>query len=557
MRRLPLDCLFALCILAPATRAELFPAEVAIIAARGNAQSEQLAAYYAQVRGVPVEHICLVDLPAGDECPRETWEATIRHALRAWLAEHDPKHKLRCLVTIWGVPLAIGAAAPTAALAAYEGFLVDERRERFAALRAAIDECNKLAPASAITTDAGVAAEGPASPGDAIDDSAAPVEMRRQLENTLEAAFAAAQARIAALPEGVERDAANVRLQQLIAAAGGAGVIVQNLDLQLRARPEADPALQAEFHRIRGGGAAWNEARQLLEQRPPSIDRDVPILALVDRMGGHLAVVAWLDEQIAVTTRDETAASFDSELALIHWPAGYELLGSQPNYLHSSYDRSPLRRAFPTLMVARLDAPTFALAKELVDAALAAERDGLRGTAYFDARGLAAPGEQIVEPRAPAAFDGALLATAAALRDGTNMEVVLDDKPPPFPSGACPDAALYCGWYSLGKYVDAFAWQQGAIAYHLGGGEAARLHDPDTQRWCKRLLEDGVAATIGAVDQPQLASYPRPDEFFAALVRGDLTLAEAYWQTLPRASDPMALLGDPLYRPFKNRTAGR
>jgi uncharacterized protein (TIGR03790 family) len=133
------------------------------------------------------------------------------------------------------------------------------------------------------------------------------------------------------------------------------------------------------------------------------------------------------------------------------------------------------------------------------------------------------------------------------------MSVVVDEKPTLFQPGQCPNAALYCGWYSLGNYIDAFEWQTGAVAYHLASNELATLHDAGSQVWCKRLIEDGAAATIGPVYEPYLITFPRPDEFFAYLLRGDLTLVECYYKTLPVNSWMMALVGDPLYRPFKNR----
>lgn len=555
MFRLIFACLFALGALASATRAELVPAEVAIIAARGNRESTQLAEYYAKVRGIPANHICLVDLPAGEECSREEWTAQVRPAIRQWLAKHDPDAKLRCLVTTWGVPLSIGPAEPTDGLRAYQRFLAGERQARIDLLLAVIQQFNALAPASGITTDAvGAGQSRPAAAAEVkFDDKQTPARQLESLETALESALKTAQARIAAMPEGPARTSAQGPLQQQLAAVGGVSVILQNLGQQLRANPL--PAMQSEFDRLRGAAAAWVEARAVLEQRPVSIDRDAAILGIVERLGGHFAVIRWLDEQIAVAARNETASSFDSELAIVHWNDGYELLRWQPNYLRFEYTNSHLRRAFPTLLVARLDAPTLALAKGLVDATIAAEKAGLQGRAYFDARGLAPAGQSNVEPGSSADFDRALVAAAAGFRENTTIETTLDEQPPPFAPQACPNAALYCGWYSLGKYVDAFDWQPGAVAYHVGGSEAARLHDAASQRWCKRLLEEGVAATIGAVAEPTASAYPRPDEFFAALLRGDLSLGEAYWQTIPSTSWSMMLIGDPLYRPYKNRRA--
>ena len=131
------------------------------------------------------------------------------------------------------------------------------------------------------------------------------------------------------------------------------------------------------------------------------------------------------------------------------------------------------------------------------------------------------------------------------------MEVVLNESPQLFQPGECPDAALYCGWYSLAKYVDAFDWRPGPSPIILASAEAITLRQPESQVWCKRLLEDGVCATIGPVAEPYLVAFPRPNEFFSLLLEGDRTLVECYYQTKPFNSWMMTLIGDPLYRPFK------
>ena len=95
------------------------------------------------------------------------------------------------------------------------------------------------------------------------------------------------------------------------------------------------------------------------------------------------------------------------------------------------------------------------------------------------------------------------------------------------------------------------------MAYHLASSEATTLREPGSQAWCKRMIEDGVAATIGPVYEPYLMSFPRPEQFFGVLLKGDLTLVEAYYKTLPFNSWMMTLIGDPLYRPFKNYKVAR
>ena len=57
------------------------------------------------------------------------------------------------------------------------------------------------------------------------------------------------------------------------------------------------------------------------------------------------------------------------------------------------------------------------------------------------------------------------------------------------------------------------------------------------------------------VEEPFLASFPKPDDFFSLLLTGKYTLAEVYYRTNPLNSWVMVLVGDPLYNPFKKKPA--
>jgi len=70
--------------------------------------------------------------------------------------------------------------------------------------------------------------------------------------------------------------------------------------------------------------------------------------------------------------------------------------------------------------------------------------------------------------------------------------------------------------------------------------------------WCKTMLEKGVAATLGSVDEPYLDAFPAPEVFFGCLLDGG-ALVDCYTISNPFWSWQMILLGDPLYRPFKAR----
>ena len=66
------------------------------------------------------------------------------------------------------------------------------------------------------------------------------------------------------------------------------------------------------------------------------------------------------------------------------------------------------------------------------------------------------------------------------------------------------------------------------------------------------MIQNGVSATVGAVNEPLLGAFPLPDEFFPLLLTGKYTVAECYWRTVPMASWRLTLICDPLYNPFKN-----
>ncbi|MHC4648832.1 MAG: TIGR03790 family protein [Planctomycetota bacterium] len=90
------------------------------------------------------------------------------------------------------------------------------------------------------------------------------------------------------------------------------------------------------------------------------------------------------------------------------------------------------------------------------------------------------------------------------------------------------------------------------MGYHIASLEAENLRDPNSSRWCPAMLADGITATLGAVAEPYLHSFPEPKAFFLQLFDGRC-LVEAYYLTKPFNSWQLVLIGDPLYRPFKRR----
>jgi uncharacterized protein (TIGR03790 family) len=243
-----------------------------------------------------------------------------------------------------------------------------------------------------------------------------------------------------------------------------------------------------------------------------------------------------LENRIRGLTKSDHRSSFDSELAMV-MVEDYNLKGWIPNPLFIGFrDRKPPIGKGSVLMVSRLDGPTEEVVRRIMRDSLETEKQGLKGTAYFDAR-WPKRGEQKREKRKEKSgygyYDGSIHLIAEKIQALGSMPVVVDDKPELFQPGDCPDAALYCGWYSLAKYVDAFEWKAGAVGYHIASSECTTLKQENSQVWCKRMLEEGVAATLGPVGEPYVQSFPVPEVFFGLLTDGRLALAECYMLSLP------------------------
>ena len=167
------------------------------------------------------------------------------------------------------------------------------------------------------------------------------------------------------------------------------------------------------------------------------------------------------------------------------------------------------------------------------------EARGLKGNFYIDSGSKHSP-----------AYNKNLQYLYTLARSNTSLNVVYDDEPAVFQAGTCPNAAMYVGWYSLRNYVPAFTWAEGAVGWHVASFEAEDLRNPDSNIWCVKMIQNGVTATLGAVGEPFLGSFPLPQDFFGFLLTGKYTLAECYWATVPSVSWRLTLIGDPLYRPF-------
>jgi len=238
-------------------------------------------------------------------------------------------------------------------------------------------------------------------------------------------------------------------------------------------------------------------------------------------------------------------AAVDSELSLLPlFDQGIRLFGPVNNLLYGANEGLQINPLGGLLIVARLDGPSPAIARGLVDRALEAESQGLWGRAYFDARGLT-NGEYKMGDE--------WIRAAAACARRLGFETVLNDSPPTFsPSFPLSHVALYAGWYDShvsGPFTrPKVEFMPGAIAYHLHSFSGHEIRNA-TQYWVGPLLDKGATATMGCVYEPYLAGTPNLAVFFARLL-GGFSFGEAAYASQSMLSWQTTVVGDPLYRPF-------
>jgi uncharacterized protein (TIGR03790 family) len=242
--------------------------------------------------------------------------------------------------------------------------------------------------------------------------------------------------------------------------------------------------------------------------------------------------------------RDEAAV--DSELALL--PLIEEKLPLAGPYRNPVYTTTNAAMLAPTngvLLVTRLDGPSAAIARGLVDKALQGEADGLWGRAYFDLRNITDPGYKLGDD---------WIRGASEVCRHLGFETVVDENPGTFPAGfPMSQIAIYIGWYDggvSGPFTQpTVEFMPGAFAYHLHSFSAATLRSA-SQNWVGPLLAKGATITMGCVTEPYLTGTPDVAVFTARFVYSGFTFGEAAYAGQPWLSWQTTVVGDPLYRPF-------
>jgi len=541
---------------APASGA-LEPEEVLVVANAVSAESVALANSYASARSIPKRNILLLKTSTAFRVSRRAYETGIRQPIIRALLERRLRERIRGVVLMWGVP---GRIRPGAATTTAPASQVAARTLRDIYAAAAEKAHYRLQMNYSLLPSVAGSFPKPRTDGLTPVAKLFPLPPPRppkklmdldDLNKKLRRLLARKEVAVSMLADPKKKQIAQRQMMAMhLDIYGLKGLIAYIRDAKVA---DAPPLKQLQVQSTDAEGEL-NDIRR----REHTLQNARARLDLLAKTGGLALVSGYARQQAGIKSPresdrrktgplEQTGASVDSELALLWWPK-YPAKGMKPNPLHWRMAAALGRKKLPpTLMTARIDGPSAADAKRIIADSVAVEKVGLKGVFYIDA-GLI---PRFTRGKGYRAYDKRLRALHSFVSARTSMKVVLDTGPALFKPGACPDAALYAGWYSLKKYVPAFKWNRGAVGWHTASLEAADLRNPNSPQWCPRMLRNGVAATVGPVAEPLLHAFPAPEEFYPLLLTGKYTIAECYWRTTTATSWQMMLIADPLYNPFK------
>lgn len=525
------------CFCASASAA-LTAGDLALICNRQVPASVELAKYYAKQRGVEENRIIELDLPDNEIIPATRLDPDVIFPIRQALTERGLRSQVKCLVTFYGVPLKIGPRTNQPAEAKELRDLTEQRDPIMAKILAAVTALEKSISA--------------------VDPSYRPASAAEpnQLFHRADTAIARAQELIRQPNDNeIRRKILGSYLDAVVQLRGMAGLLrsgsadLLNFVTTMPATMPTGTNQEKWEEMAQQVNEANAEAQRLIARRDDPQAR-ARLRELTGRYLGLIESYRMFSAHIDYLS-PEALKALDSELPLL-WIYAYNRQQVLSNPL--KWD-APGRGQAHTLMVMRLDGPQSGTAKDIIMACVAAEKQGgLEGTFAIDSRGLASrsPDGKV---DAYGDYDQRLRDLAELVQRHGHMSVMHDDQPAVFKPQAAKNIALYCGWYSVRKYVPSFEFVPGAVGFHVASYEMISLRDEKENGWCRGLLKDGIAATLGPVDEPYLSAFPDPVEFFSLLLTGKYPLGEVFWLTTPTINWKMTMIGDPLYNPYAQKPA--
>lgn len=512
----------------------LEPDELVLVCNRRVPASVQLATFYAQARNVPADRIVELDLPDGEQISADKVDRDLIIPLRQAILDRNLKSKTKCLLTFYGVPLRVGPWVATPQETAELMALKQQNEELSAKAARAVskleDRIKTLDPAFA-----------PASAGN--------------FEQTLRR-YDAALKHGAKLLQGSSDPQARHTLTTMLAEAvqelAGPVGLLRHFNVIPATSPAStqptDPAERREAL-LRQVRATTRETEAAIAHRwdPASRQRARDLAKANFGLIDTARIVQFQLEYLG----QNSVMSLDNQLAWL-WADTHQYKSFSPNPLHY---KSSIRSTTPAIMVMRLDGPQSGTARDIIMACKSVEANGgLQGKVVLDSRGLR-PQKPDGTPDGLGMYDQRVRDLADLIRKHTQLSLITDDSDRLLPAHSQNDVALYFGWYSVRNYVPCCQFVPGAIGFHLASYEMVSLRNPSERGWCRGVLLDGIAATLGPVDEPYSLAFPDPVDYFGLILTGKYTLAEVTWATGPCINWRITAIGDPLYNPYARRPA--
>ena len=234
------------------------------------------------------------------------------------------------------------------------------------------------------------------------------------------------------------------------------------------------------------------------------------------------------------------ATSVDSELSATFLQMK-KMNGPIRNPLYKNYSPESIHKTYGVLRVARLDGKNFDEAKSIINSALLAEKNGIRGRAYID-KNTSKGGYKIGND---------WLSSAEETLKKMNFDISVDsvsalmgyEKRFDYP-------AFFFGWYNgtpQSYFIEkGFKSADGGVGLHLYSFSASYLR---RSGWTTVMINNAFAQTYGNVYEPYLTGTQDISAIMKAYENG-LTAGEVAYASIAILSWQTLVVGDPLYNPF-------
>ncbi|MCH9022860.1 MAG: hypothetical protein IID32_08845, partial [Planctomycetes bacterium] len=244
----PFALMFLLAALTHTAVAQLQSDQIAILVNTNSPDSKIIADHYCLKRSVPTSHIIALPMDTSEIISRRTYDEHIAPVIRDRLNHPDLKDKIKCLLTVRGVPIRIGPILLNKNDAKFRDLLDSRLKQDYAKLKQLTVDLNNITR--------GIKNQPPAPPVDLekfsfhkfrrIRDSKARIIVRDARQ-----ALTLAQKTLAAQNPSAPTHQQNIRLfGQLAQKWGGFKPVIRVLESQLAQEIERVQSLLGDVHTL-------------------------------------------------------------------------------------------------------------------------------------------------------------------------------------------------------------------------------------------------------------------------------------------------------------------